>query len=372
MKVLHFIKTYLPVTCPWINDQIENSDNESIVACLELIDNNKIKYSNKIYDLSIDILNSSRYRYIFNFLPNLILLRRKMIDIIEKENINIIHCHFGVEGSILACAMLGYKIKIVNSFYGMDYELVGKIRYKILFLIAKLKVSRYITEGRNGVLKLINMGVSPEKIKTIAIGVESYKSKNRIQKFEKNHFTLTIACTFKEKKGIRFSLEALVNLNKEVTQKIRLLLIGEGELKDAFLDGIGNIEFLEVINKDYVSRSEFREYLNETDMFLHPSIEVDSIDSEGGIPVGLIEACMSECCVISTNICDIGDLVIPYETGIIVAQKNSVEIANAIEFGFNNPDLIKSMAKQARNHVLINYSLAKMNDNLSNLYKDVK
>ena len=50
----------------------------------------EVKYSNKIYDLSIDILNSSRYRYIFNFLPNLILLRRKMIDIIEKENINII------------------------------------------------------------------------------------------------------------------------------------------------------------------------------------------------------------------------------------------------------------------------------------------
>lgn len=364
-KILHVVGHFLPLTCPWIMDQIENDLVES-----RIISFTADKNDDRLDNLKFDIFRNNIISYYIK-LPYFLYKLKKTIDlVIGKYKIETIHVHFGVEGAFISFLnRLFFKKKLIISFYGMDYKLIDKTRYKFLFSLGKKFVNFYVVEGDYGKYELIKKGIVDNKIKIIKIGVQNKSIEKKY--FPENLIRVTLATTFKEKKGVTYAAKALAELPLEIKNKIQLNLIGDGNLKEIFIETIGN-GFKYLRNQGYISRSELFERLVETDIFLHPSIEVAGVDTEGGMPVVILEAAMAGSAIITTNICDIPLLIKNEINGILIDEKSSEKIKKYLIELVNEPKKIIKLGGEVHIDVKRNYSLENMKKNLSNLYHENK
>ena len=74
-----------------------------------------------------------------------------------------------------------------------------------------------------------------------------------------------------------------------------------------------------------------------------------------GMPKVLLEASACGIPIITTDHPGCRDAVIQDKTGILVKPRNSVEIANAISYLFDNPDIMERMGKEGRRHAEVSF-----------------
>lgn len=148
-------------------------------------------------------------------------------------------------------------------------------------------------------------------------------------------------------KGFSILLDAC-HLLKEKGRVFRCLIVGEGEEKDALASKITELGIDDlVILQGAELQERVTQFLHEASIFVLPSI----ITEEGrrdGIPVALMEAMAMELPVISTKIVGIPELVEHGIEGLLVEQKNPVQLAEAIEFFLDNELAGKEMGKNGR------------------------
>jgi glycosyltransferase involved in cell wall biosynthesis len=365
MKVLHYINTYLPVTCPWIYDQINSLSEEDCYVLSSDLKNLDLFPLKNVYESRLNLFSNNPLKLFYSCLK----LRFKILSLIKSKEINLLHVHFGLEGAILCFLLYGVKTPILVSFYGMDYRLINKnFKYRFFKFFLKNNNVSFTVEGNTGKKILLDYKLNSDKIFPLKLGVEVLAPKISCSS---DKIILTIACTFKEKKGVLYAAEALKKLHPSIKDNLELNLIGEGDLKQAFLETIGIHDFSKVNCVGYVSRDVLLKYLNYTDIFLHPSVEVNDIDTEGGIPVVLIDACSASCCVVTTSNSDIGDLIINSKTGLIVNERDSEMITSAIEFLFENKNQISEIGLRANLYVSKYFSLTQTKASLIKIYKEL-
>ena len=110
------------------------------------------------------------------------------------------------------------------------------------------------------------------------------------------------------------------------------------------------------------NRDDLKNILSETDLFVLPSYYGE------GIPKVLIEAAASGCAIITTDHPGCRDAVVPGETGLLVAPKDSVALENALNLLLSDLDLIKSMGKAGRQLALKRFCVTKVIDIHYSLY----
>jgi glycosyltransferase involved in cell wall biosynthesis len=144
--------------------------------------------------------------------------------------------------------------------------------------------------------------------------------------FEKNDLIVTYSGRLIWSKGVTFLLEAIIQGLPSFPNHTYFILAGNGPLTKLIQKTIqiNNLE-QRIFFLGALQTNEVQKLLAETDIFVHPSCHTE------GFPNSILEAGSSECYVIATDNAGT-DEIISSETGTFIAQKNSKDIYNAINW----------------------------------------
>jgi colanic acid/amylovoran biosynthesis glycosyltransferase len=168
-------------------------------------------------------------------------------------------------------------------------------------------------------------------------------------------------------KGFYFLLEAC-RLLKDKGIKFTCLIVGDGEEKEALLAKSAELGIDDVVTFQGAEMQErVMQFLREASLFVLPSIITDE-GRRDGIPVALMEAMAMELPVISTNIVGIPELIEDRKEGLLVQEKNTAELADALEFLLRNMGTREEMGKQGRIKILREFNISNVPEQFHSVF----
>ncbi|MGD8778206.1 MAG: glycosyltransferase [Ignavibacteria bacterium] len=372
-EIIHIINPYLFYTGSWIYSQITNVT----------------KFNNSVFTYSTQNLEQFPFQSIYCF-DSFDILRKSLSKIyriitngnsglfysryLKKIRPKILHAHMGYEGARWVRFAKKNNVPLITTFYGLDVSKLGKIlywqkKYKNLFKYG----NSFLAEGNYLKKQLIELGCDENKIIVQHLGVafDKYERKLYQEHFPNQKTRIIQVSSFREKKGIEYSLEAISHLVKRSIH-VEFVLIGGGDTKadENKLINLSNklnigehVKFLGV-----KSHSDTLDEIRDSDIFLHPSVTASDGDNEGGAPVGIMEASAIGLPVVSTFHADIPEVVLNNKTGLLVNERNSIGLSYQIEKLINNYDLRKEMGNKGREHISQNYNLMTQIKKLEEIY----
>ncbi len=275
-----------------------------------------------------------------------------LLKIIKKTKPDIIHAHWILpQGFVTALAHKITGVPYVVTIHGGDiYGLQGKFASALKgYALRNASTVTVVSKDIQNTIKQKFGGSIQTDI--IPMGVDSTvfhpdKNNPRIrEKFGiKGPFLLYVG-RLSEKKGVRYLLEAMPEIIKQFPVA-KLLVIGTGEQKEELQQLTLKLGISEnVIFAGGLPNSELPAYFATADIFIGPSIKAAGGDTEG-FGLTFVEAGMSGCIVIGTDVGGIPDIIQNGETGFLVNEKESKALAASL----------CSILKQLDNHADIKTS----------------
>lgn len=295
-------------------------------------------------------------------------------ELVKKIKPYLIHAHWIIpQGFIAVLLKKLYSIDFVVTSHGGD---IFALRNKLFIFLKKviLREARKVTAVsnviKNEILNTIDNRLT-NKIKILPMGIDNktFNPQKRNPALKKKYkidgaFLLFVG-RLVEKKGARYLVEAM----NEVVVKhplTKLLIIGDGPLKKELMSLIKeraldkNIIFVGPLPNRLLPQ-----YYATADIFIAPSIITKEGDTEG-LGLTLVEAGLSGCALIGSNIGGIPDVIQYGKNGFLVRQKDPDYISKYIIKMLNNPSLLLKMKKNSRK-LLNNFSL----ENIGQAYKKI-
>jgi len=287
----------------------------------------------------------------------------------------LIHAHFGPAGWRFAALAEHLHIPLVVSFYGIDYlalpkrRQVWKKRYQRLFQ----KASCVLAEGPHGVQLLQQMGCPEHKIRVQKLGVHLGAAPEKVKLKNQDQLRLVQVASFVDKKGHADSIRAL-SLALPKCPDITLTLAGDGATNRNKLvqlaDSLGVAD--KVFFRDFIPYANLRTFLADYDVFIHPSLQTQDLDNEGGVPTILFEAMAAGLPVISTQHCDIPTVVLHQINGFLAPENDANTLSQCIStfYAMNDSEMMP-FRRAARAHVTQFFDIQQSAKNLAMVYNSI-
>lgn len=345
-----------------------SKDNELVIDLVtSSTDNFKIqKFSDNITIHFLDINKKNNLHYQSNI--DLLLYSWKAYwyckKLKKRKDFNLIHAFFGIPCGYLAMKLKRkFDIPYIVSLRGSDVPFYNKRFYwldKLLFKRLSRKIwknARAVITNSEGLKNLAQQTVKKQKIDVIYNGVD-------INQFYPNvafnqEFTIISTSRLIKRKGINYLLDAFIDFEKKHNNS-HLIIVGDGDLKNKLINKVSNaylnskVTFLGTIKHD-----DLPNFYQNADVFILPSLNE-------GMSNSLLEAMASGLAIIATDTGGVKELI-NEENGIIINQKNSIDIFNSLEKLYKDRDLLSKMKKNNREKVF-NFSWKKTKEKYKNIY----
>lgn len=375
-KVVHYVQRFLSLTENWVYTQIINTKQYlPIILTAKRIneDNYPIKTS---YSLENDLNDKS---ILFNkVISKLCKYNYYYYQCIKKESPDIIHAHFGNAAYEILNIKKKLNIPLITTFYGFDISMLPKMdkwlkRFRELFDEGDL----FLVEGPYMAQSLIKLGCPKSKVKIHHLGINIMNLPFQPRSWDGDApFKVLIAASFQEKKGIPYAIEALGRIQKEIP--LEITIIGDSNLEKR--SQIEKEKILKMIRSNnlttrtrllgYQPHSVLIDQAYKHHAFLSPSIVSSDGDTEGGAPVSIIEMAASGMPIISTNHCDIPEVIRHGMTGLLAEEKNVDQLVQNLRWLVTNRDWGR-MLIASRQHIESEYDSIKQGIRLENIYREV-
>jgi len=275
--------------------------------------------------------------------------------IVKKYNIDIVNSHWLVpSGLIGAYIQKRFKKNNYVTVHAAGLYLLEKIPFGKMF-------AKYIYRNSTKIMVVNNYGkqriyellsrpdikLFDQIVKVIPMGtyLETISDTKRPKNFNPEKFNLLYLGRIVEKKGLKYAIEAMKNLDNN---KIQFHICGDGTLKQELEEYVTKNSFNDrVIFYGQISKDEKNNFFNYADALIVPSIETSEGDKEG-LPVVILEALAYGLPVIASDVGGISDGVKHMETGLLVKQKNTDEITKAICILMEDKNLVKEFKKKSK------------------------
>ena len=375
----HFVDSYLFSTGSWVYHQLVNMSRYRPVVVTSKVENLDQFPLPDVY----------RYRQRFEGPTYLQVGLRKTYEaltrsrirfyteIVSRHEARLLHSHFGDEGYYNLGVMRSARLPMVTTFYGYDLSRLPQSqpkwrgRYRQLFAEGAL----FLAEGSHMAQCLVDLGCPADKVVVQNLGVDLRRIPFRPRiRAAGEPVNILLAARFTEKKGIPYGISAFAAAARKLPG-IQLRIVGgatvakETQLMEeckrlAAQEGVADqVHFLGPI--------PYTEYLREVDrahLFLAPSVTAKSGDTEGGAPVSVIEASAAGLPVISSNHCDIPEVVLHGKSGLLVAERDVSALTSAILELASAPQEWPRMGQEGRRHVEAEYDVLKQVARLESIY----
>jgi len=242
---------------------------------------------------------------LFEYLPYETSLASKMVEVVERENLDILHVHYAIPHAAVAfmakniLASRGKKIPVITTLHGTDITLVGKNA-------AFKPVVEFSINNSDGVTA-VSEHLKQETLDKFNINkdikvIYNFIDFDRFRKVDKDHFKTAIApngekivahtSNFRKVKRVDDVLRIFNEIHKKVPS--RLLLIGDGPERSSLENLCSELECHDAVR--FLGKQDaVEELLAISDLFLIPS-ENESFG------LAALEAMACEVPVISSNI----------------------------------------------------------------------
>lgn len=379
--VAHFIHSYLFITGSWIYTQLVNMKRyHPFVISRELENLDEFPFEdvhchhspirgNRLWHIALrkvfETISRSHEKY--------------CINAIHAKQAKLLHAHFGPEGYYHLGVQGKVAIPLITTFYGADMcQLPNnspkwKKRYKRLFEAGAL----FLAEGPFMSQALVDLGCPPDKVRVQHLGVDL----QRIQfvprhKQGKEPVRILMVCSFREKKGIPYGVQAFALAVKKYPDMVLQIVGGaktqeEQQLMDKCKSIAQNEGVAEkVVFLGYIPYSDYLKEATAAHFFLAPSVRARNGDTEGGAPVAVIEASAAGMPVIATRHCDIPNVVVDGETGLLVPERDVDTLAEAILKMVSTPESWVSFGSAGRKRVEKEFNVFKQVARLEDIYDE--
>lgn len=361
LRVAHVLKEYLPYSCPWIFHQIVGPrDLETITVAWE----GRASAARAFPNAGLTRLcRTSPVRYsltrsLASFGIRLIAARADAA--LRQFSPNLVHAHFGHYAWFYLPVVKRLGLPLIVSFYGHDMsELpaskpIWKQRYAELFEYARL----FFCEGPAMAAAVEQLGCPAGKIRVQRLGVDCSRLFVRPRNFQPGGpLKVLLASRMAEKKGIPDAVKAVALASRQIP--IRMTIVGgpapgrKGrEEKRRVLSAIretGAGRYVRLTGP--VAYQELFRIAAEHHVLLQPSRTSSTGDSEGGIPVSLIELGGTGMPAVSTRHADIPEVVLEGETGFLTGEGDVERQASALIRLATTPQLINRMGSAMALHI---------------------
>lgn len=305
--------------------------------------------------------------------------KRFYTKIITDQKAQLLHAHFGTEGYYHLGIQRKTGLPLITTFYGADVSKLPqdrpkwRKRYRRLFEIGSL----FLAEGPYMAHALIDLGCPPQKVRVQHLGVDVQRIQFIPRYLDKGEpVRILMTCSFRQKKGIPYAIQAFA-LSTQKYSNMELRIIGgantpeEKNLMERCRKIAVNQGIADKVN--FLGFVPYSDYLKETTsahIFLAPSVRAMDGDTEGGVPVAVIEASAAGMPVIATWHCDIPNVIIDGETGVLVPERDVESLAEAIVTISGAPESWPIMGKAGRNRIEREFDVFKQILRLENIYAE--
>lgn len=375
VPVLHSYAHWLPLTMNWLHNQVRFLDDDITSHVFCDVKENEDAFPTE----NITCLNDGW--------PGAIVINKlirksglgkwnfPLKKILTQKNTRVLHSHFGHTGWENMRLAKHCNIPHVVTFYGADVNFLPKnnpawfTRYHNLFDLADL----FLCEGPFMRESLIAMGCPPSKVLVHHLGVDvSEIAYNPVIPAENEPIKILIAASFREKKGIPYALEALLackNIPFEITIVGGAAADRNSTLESEKIHNLAKKLGDRVHFAGFLSYQKLREAMNTHHVFLSPSVTAQDGDTEGGAPLGIMEASAAGLFVISTQHCDIPHVVTHKKTGLLAPERDYKTLGKYLKWYKKNPDKVSEMLFAARKRMEDDFDAQKQGLALSAIYK---
>jgi len=336
-----------------LSNQMKNSEFQSVVGCIV----NSFQDRNDLYDAARECgleaikIPISNAKVIFD-LP-------QASKILSKNEISLIHSHGykpTVFGSFLSRKL---RIPIIATCHLWFEPDSGPLKMRAMIWLEKLLYRRFqkviaVSESIKG--ELVQNGVAAKNVEIIKNGVsaellapcqQTMLSLRKELDISEEEIVLINTARLTRQKAQWSLIEAVLVL-KERGVKVKLLIVGEGGLKDEL-----SVLIQELNLEKEVQLLGFREDTDSlfsiSDMFVLPSLDE-------GMPMSLLEAVACRLPVIATDVGDIGKLIKDKCSGVIIPIEAPEKIADAVGFISAHLDQAEEYSENALHELKRHYS----------------
>jgi glycosyltransferase involved in cell wall biosynthesis len=306
-----------------------------------------------------------------NFIKNIVVLPKALVISSEMSRMHIDHIHAHWETTTSTVGYICHEItKIPWSFTVHS----GQIFWNNMIeeKIRTVEFCRVISIDRSKDILQITNNKYVNKLKIIHMGVKVPACYNFAEKSIRRGDSYNIVCVanLDRIKGHQYLIEAIATVEK-VYNNIVCDIIGCGselkKLKELVIkyNLKERVRFLGVIPNELILKYyEIGKY----DLFVLPSIKIEEEKREEGIPVALMEAMSYGVPVISTNTGAINELIENNVSGILVNDKDSNALAEAIIMVAENTQKQLMLSMYERATIIQNFDIRK---NSKYLYDEI-
>jgi len=309
--------------------------------------------------------NSSSTKFLIRALaifPKCVLMARMM----QKDGIQHIHVHYATHPALAAWIIhqltgIPYSVTAHAHDIYVEKPMLGTKILDSAFVIAISEFNRkylidYLGEWVDEKIHVVHCGVKPEDY-------QIHKDDDTSGVFH----IMTIG-SLQPYKGQKYLVSACAELvNRGIP--VHFSIIGGGELKEDLQSQIVSLGLEKIVDLAGArTQEEVAEMLPRADCYVQPSI-ITPLGKMEGIPVSLMEALVCQVPVVATAISGVPELVQDQKTGLLVPPENVEMLVNAIETIYNDRGYACQLARDGRDLVLREFSLATNIKQLSLLIK---
>lgn len=285
------------------------------------------------------------------------------------QSIRHIHAHF-CHGATTIALMVSKITGLPFSFTAHAKDIYQKNQNPGNLLKNKINASAFVATCTGANKKYLDKLGEADKIKLIYHGLDTQFFIPFTQRSSDTRLQILSVGRFVEKKGFHFLVQACAILkNKDF--KFNCRIIGEhGDSYQRLQETIKQLELEQYISLEPPkAHDELLKIYQQSHIFALPCQIVNDGDRDG-IPNVLVEAMACGLAVVSTGISGIPELVKHRHNGLLVAEKNSQDLANAIELLMIDQGLSESLAINARTTVLQEFDSAQTTLQLKRLFDE--
>jgi colanic acid/amylovoran biosynthesis glycosyltransferase len=294
---------------------------------------------------------------------------------LRRLNPQVLHSHFGyvAEGDVSLQRMLGCPW--IVSFYGADvYELGHSLEWRDRYRPVFREAAAVLALGPAMAKGLVDLGCPAEKVIIHALGVDSDSIPHAPRQLAPGDtLRMLFAGTFREKKGVRYLLEA-VRHARDAGVRLHLDLVGDAATKPGDEEtkaeifgllrslGLGDV----VHHRPFMSFHDLMAFALRTHVFVAPSITAKDGDAEG-TPFVIQQMMASGMPVISTVHSDI-PFVFGAHAHLLVPERDARAIADRIVQYATCPERLIQDGRVLRDQIRAHFESQARADALVRLY----
>lgn len=285
------------------------------------------------------------------------LFASKAVSFIKKSNFDVVHI-FKPYDFITAYILkkIGVRAKIVARFGGLEFFMGDGVFAKSIDHIYSNSVvtAQKVSYRYNVPPIVIRNGIDTHLFKKVKIEPDLKKRFG----IEDNETVILFVGRLVGWKGIDKLIHAFRKVClSEGGQKIKLLIVGDGDCKERWKNLAGDLNIKnKIIFTGAVDYKELPSYYSISDMYVQPSI------GEESCPNSVFEAMSSSLPVIATDNGGTKEIIKDGETGYLVKTGDINEMAEKIE-SLLNADIRRTMGEKGRFLIENEYSMERIVNN---------